>query len=567
MNRPADLYRQYVIDQDITEPPAGQGEAATRRAPLGARWWLGGFAVLFLLFAAWSLAAPYDGTPDEYAHVVRAAGVAGGQIAPRPVAAVQGAGAFQVVPAGLVRKTECWKLHPKVPASCARPPGSDRTPRRVATPAGRYQPGYYALVGLPLRLWPGMPGLLLARLISAAASAALLAAALQAILRYSRHRFMLAGFLVVVTPIAAQMASAINPNGLEIAAAIALFAAGIPLIRGGLPTVPRGLLALAGTSALVLAILRTPGPLYLAVALAGLALPVRLASLRRLAAAPPVRRWAIVVTAGALASSAWVLLMHETALGTYRYGRLYRYGQALMLVIDRWRAYLDEMVGVTAWLDTRMAMPAYLLWETAALTLVVAAVVVGARADRWRLAILVAGGAGIPTLTQLIYVRRTGFIIQGRYLLPVLAGVVLLSTFILERRAFGVALCARLTRMIAVVLVPIHLVSLVYTMARWQSGLPAVGGFGPLRLNPFAGSWHPVVGSVTPLLLEAAGLSALIVLVWRATAVHRLSLRVDPVARPEVQEVAAAGASGADGAVPAVEAMPCVARSEVDTLP
>ena len=127
------------------------------------------FLGFFLTIGAWSVAAPYSGSPDEVDHAVRAAGVVSGQIAPEPTAAKRGSGAFQTVPAGLVpRNLGCWIHKASINVSCAQGPSANRTLVQQATGAGRYQPLYYAAVGGPLRLWPGQPGLILARLISAA---------------------------------------------------------------------------------------------------------------------------------------------------------------------------------------------------------------------------------------------------------------------------------------------------------------------------------------------------------------------------------------------------------------
>src|SRR5690242_13724915 len=116
------------------------------------------------MIAGWAIAAPYNGTPDEIDHIIRAVGVVQGQVAPTPARAVRGSGAYQTVPRGLVRDNTCWIFKPGVSAACAPGPGSDRTPVVAGSGAGRYFPAYYALVGLPLRLWPGLPGLYLARL-------------------------------------------------------------------------------------------------------------------------------------------------------------------------------------------------------------------------------------------------------------------------------------------------------------------------------------------------------------------------------------------------------------------
>jgi hypothetical protein len=73
-------------------------------------------------------------------------------------------------------------------------------------------------------------------------------------------------------------------------------------------------------------------------------------------------------------------------------------------------------------------------------------------------------------------------------------------------------------------------------MDRWQSGV------GPGHsLDPLSGSWHPVTGSLLPLLVITAGLAGLAVLGWRA-------------ARPAEQERALPGGS------PPGEGLPLIRR-------
>ncbi|MEV0664783.1 DUF2142 domain-containing protein [Actinomadura luteofluorescens] len=132
----------------------------------------------------------------------------------------------------------CFAFEPQQPASCAHheSPSPRRPVEQFSASAGRYQPTYYALVGWPLRWRPGETGLLLARLIGAAVSAAFLAAAVHGVLAWSRRPFLLAGLLIAVTPMAMHLAGVVNANGLEITAAIAM--------RSALGTAAAGLAAL-----------------------------------------------------------------------------------------------------------------------------------------------------------------------------------------------------------------------------------------------------------------------------------------------------------------------------------
>src|SRR6185437_9551878 len=122
----------------------------------------------------------------------------------------------------------------------------------------------------------------LARLIGAALSAGFLAAAFAVLARWSRYGLMVAGFMVAASPMAIEVGGFINPNGLEMAAGIALFAAGIPLLLGP----PRGrvtpLVVLVGISGAMLATLKATGPLWLGIIGLVLLVPMRLAKVRQL---------------------------------------------------------------------------------------------------------------------------------------------------------------------------------------------------------------------------------------------------------------------------------------------
>ena len=489
--------------------PSANGGFPASRPRHSRRHWSLAFVAFFLLIYAWSMAAPYDGTPDEREHIVRAAGVAAGEIAPPPAAAKKGTGAFQTVPGGLVRD-QCWQFKEEVSAACAQPPGSDRTPTRTGTGAGRYFPAYYALVGAPVLLWPGWSGVLLARMISALCCAALLAGAYVVIRNRTRSGLMMGALLVVTTPMAVHMASAVNPNGLEIAAGIAFFSAVIPLMIGP-PGPRRGLILLVGISGLLLAVLRQTGPLWLATAFVAFAFPLRRSNLVTLLRDRAVRLWAAGIVLATLAAVAWGMRQQTSDLGNYSADRL-TVGQAALREADRWRGYLDQIIGVTSWLDTRMPAPPYVIWQLVAGALLVLGIVWGGTLDRWRLLVLLGGGVVVPSAMQVALVNQSGFITQGRYMLPMLVGVLLYAAWAAERRGFETAKARSFNRLAVLALLPIQLFCLAFTMVRWQNGLPANRGLS--GLNPLAGDWHPVVGSAVPLLSATLGLVLFGWLVW-----------------------------------------------------
>lgn len=485
------------------------------------------FVGYFAVAAGWALATPYNGAADELPHVIRAVGVMRGEIAPTPANAVSGTGAFQTVPKSLIRPN-CWQQLPTVPASCDHFNHDDETLVRTPTTAGRYNPAYYAIVGLPLLLWPSMKGLMLARLIDAALVAGLLTLAFSAALRWFTNRAGVAAIVLVTTPTVLSLAGAVNPSSVEMAAGILLFAALIPLAHGKLAAEPR-MVHYAGIASLVLLTVRAAGPLWLAAGAFALLIPNRWAHIRALLRMPTLRIWLGVLAAAGVASLAWTLSMRTLSLmyiGPVKPPFTLR--QALeVVVLQQWGTYLQQMVTAVSWLDTPIPTFVFPVWLVALGGLLMPALVVGTVRDRYRILIIIVMAWAVPTLTDPVNANLHGFPTQGRYLLPLFVGAPLLAAEVLARE--GVLTGARsrsLAAWIAFAVMPVvHLTVLAAAMVRWQSGISP----DPVRpyFNPFNGVWHPEFGSVVPIVTTVLGLAAIAVACWVSTT--PASAGADPV--------------------------------------
>ncbi len=477
------------------------------------------FLGFFAVGAGWAIAMPWDGGPDEQSHITRAAGVVGGDFAapprylPLPGLDEPLAGAYQTIPDGVARPSPpCFAFKPEQPASCAHHEAPDprRPVERFSTGAGRYQPTYYALVGWPLKWWPDETGLLLARLISAALSAGFLAAAVHSVLAWSRRPFLLAGLLVATTPMALHLAGVINANGLEITAAIAMWAALIPLVLGNGPP-DRRLQILAGVAAVTVAWARPDGPLSVVLALAILTATAGRARLGTL-----VRdrgSWVLggVATAACALSAVWTLAMKSTELVPVPGGAGLGAADALRaVVVDKSSAYLTGMIGVFGWVDVSMPVGYYAVWFAVTGFLAIAALAVGGRIDRLRLGLLVAGAFALPLWMDVLGAEEDGMMAQGRYILPTAVGAAILAAYVIDERGPLTTRHAHsATGWLAAAVLPTHLIGLAYTMIRYQHGLyadvPAV--------NPLSGEWLPPLGPATALVTAVAGLAALGVMI------------------------------------------------------
>ena len=91
-------------------------------------------------------------------------------------------------------------------------------------------PMYYAIVGLPSLIVTSTTGMYLMRTVSSLLGALFLALAIMSVFCWSSRRLLQIGVLLAATPTAAYYASSVNPNGLEIMAAICLWCSGIILV-------------------------------------------------------------------------------------------------------------------------------------------------------------------------------------------------------------------------------------------------------------------------------------------------------------------------------------------------
>jgi hypothetical protein len=472
----------------------------------GYRLWLPAFIGFLLLHAGWAFAAPYNGPPDEQEHVLRASGIMRGEV----IAESHPTGGIQTVPDSLYRGS-CFPTKVEVAASCEREPGGDESELRVQTRAGRFNPVYYLVTSWPLGLWPNWTGILLARLLNGAVMAALLACAVVTAARWTRHRALVTGVVVAVTPMIAHLGGAINPSGVEIAAGIALFTALIAVVHDQRKGVNRAAVVLAGVSASTLVTLRFTGVMWLAVILGVILIPSSRARLKTLVGSRTVRFWSVVVGVCVLASVAWVFLAQPVGAASANAGLTFKEILRFAVVDHMWPNVANQMVGVTGWAETLMPRLIYLVWFATLGVLTLGGLVVGKRADRWRLLALFFATFTPLLGAEILFVNVIGWFNQGRYFLPGAVGLPLLGAYVLGRHAFTGEHFRSMTRMFATLLLPIHLICLAYSMARWQSGLRS--------LNPFAGSWSPPLGSVPPLIVATLAVTLLFLTYWRASGV------------------------------------------------
>jgi hypothetical protein len=238
-------------------------------------WWA---VVVFVTLwgGAYALGSPPLAGGDEIMHVLKGATVARGELIgeahPMPVEEVPVYGPeiakfhmHQWVASG---GAECFRGQPEVVANCFDYSGDQGELGDTWYPDNKYQPLYYAAVGVPSRLVDlGGPANYVMRLVSVLLSAMVLASAVLSVRRYRGARLAALGLLVAITPTVIATSAQVTPNNLEITAALACWATVLLVAfdaRAGRLPARRVVVRLAVTAS-ILAVMRPASPLVLAI--------------------------------------------------------------------------------------------------------------------------------------------------------------------------------------------------------------------------------------------------------------------------------------------------------------
>lgn len=401
------------------------------------------------------LLVPPGAAPDEPSHLTRAGSLATGQLdgedLPQP-----GLSGYELSDAYLLPDPACYAFDPATPVDCAATPTRTGATIQLASRADEYPlPGHF-VYGIGSRT-PGIDPIWGARTIGLAIAVGLVAAALTT----RRSALGAAGVVVALTPMAWATMATVNPSSFGTAGAVALWCA---LLAPPLRPATAGWLAALGWAALALP--RRDGLIWacviLVVALAatdvsvvdwwrrlavGPRLVIALSSVATLiwgatngqrvsqmvlltpllvVAAVPARivwlregttraRRVGIVVAGGAAATVTALVVIAARPGGWD-------GALARAVSEQTGDNLVEAIGVLGWLDTRLPTLAILLAAGAVGVLV--AVALTDRPHRVTLALVVLAAAiATSWVFELFQGNPSGQYWQGRYSLPLLAGV------------------------------------------------------------------------------------------------------------------------------------------------
>jgi Predicted membrane protein (DUF2142) len=397
------------------------------------------FALLFVMGASWAVASPLLSGSDEGAHAIKAAAVVRGELRGANTGP-RGRPWLVHVPAPFAQAqvpfTLCYLYRTGTAGSCGFSVDGPPSIVQVNTQFGGYPPLYYLAVGLPSLAAPSALGLYLMRLVSVAITSAFLASALVSAFSWRRSRMLVLGTGVAIVPTVIYVGAVINDSGLEISPAICLWVSLLVFVLDPPPDGGRRLLARAGVSAGALVLARPLSPLWLVVIVCTV---LALVNRQRLAAV--VRRRDVQAWAAAVAVCAGLAVVWTTSVGVAVVGRPCpsRCTSPFVTgyVLSHTDTYVRQMTGLFSYNNVAAPLFTFVLWWTLVAALVVVALVVGRRRQALVLVGLAAATIFLPVAIQLVESSNYGILWQGRYSLPLAAGIPLLAAFIIGRRSPG----------------------------------------------------------------------------------------------------------------------------------
>lgn len=482
------------------------------------------FAAFFALSATWAMTVPLGTTADESAHMTWAAAVDDGQLTPPRYDKLWGHDVLWVtarvrgpeVIALLGSESGCSAKDPQKPTTCFTPSAEADSTRLVPTTTimSLYNPLYYALVGWPVYLLPGLDGLYAMRLISALLCSLLVACAAVVALRVGRIAF--AGVLVAATPMVLCQAGSVNPNGPEAAGGLLAFAALSALALKPDPELVRSRLGYLALGAGVIAIVRPAGLEWLvviavmAVLMLGARHAYRLVRDRR--SWPALGGLAVAI----LFAAAWQLTRGGLNSIPLPQGDDYTLQNSLSDSVRGTPGMLRSMIGPFSATDTFDPFATEAAWLFLFGFLVLAAALFATRRQLLVVGVWFAGIVFMPIVANALTGPGLIDLWQGRYGLWFAVGLPVYAAMLLDLRlaAWAPVVERRLTWLMVSLVAVGHLA--VYWFEARRFGVGQAGS-----VLPFHFKWSPPMGWATYGLVYVVALALFGFLAWRGTPSSR----------------------------------------------
>ncbi len=428
----------------LVSPGTNRPDTAPSRTPRRARLtvFFAAWSVLFALSGLWAIATPPSASPDEPAHIVKAASVVRGEFIGTP----SPHGHIVTVPRYIAesQSVTCFAFNATVTADCpALPPADPWQNVRAPTSAGLYNPVYYAIVGWPSLLIHDSSGIYAMRLVSALFATLFAALGFGIVATLPFRRLPILAFAVAATPMLVFLSGSVNPSAVEATATLAVFCGVLAIVSSPDDALLTGRVAVVMAASVVAIDSRGLSPLWVLVALLVPLLLADRAEVRRLLRTRAIRLLLAVVAAATLAAGAWTLGSDSLANAIAHPGQALSFPDVgasplagFQKVLVGTVGYSQGLVGVFGWLDTPAPDIVLYGWGVAIGALAAGALVVLRGRRLLVSAALISAFLLLPAVVQAAYIHGGGMIWQGRYNLPLFLCLVIGLAVMLGDTAF-----------------------------------------------------------------------------------------------------------------------------------
>ena len=485
-------------------------------------WWIS-FALFSLLGILWATALPLFAGPDEPSHVTRAVSVERGQWLGNKIPRTNGGWRAIDITEVVVSSSSvsCYAFQNNATADCLKYKGSERIVHSD-TPAGTYFPLYYSVVGIPSLISVQARGVYLMRYLSALLCGALLASALASVRSFPSGRVGALGLAVAVTPVVLFINGTVNPQSLEIPAAIAAWGSALALIVAPAEgRLDRRLVIRLAVALSALGLSRNFAPIWIAVILGTSALIAGMPIVRRLLRDRGLQIAALVIMVLSATQVVWNTAIAPLDLrpspgkqsflnlGPSTVANLSN-NELMRRAIARSGYFFDSMISDFGWMGFKAPYAVIIIWAALIGFVLVLGLAISSRRAAAGLFFLAAATALLPVVFEYLTMRSAVAFWQGRYTLPLAVGVPILGAYLMGDSSIGNRLArSRLALVVGISLGVCHVLAFAQSLRRFS-----VGYNGAFKYWSNA-AWAPPLGALTLTFSFIAVLSLWLVWILR----------------------------------------------------